>query len=183
MSEVVGSEAETGVVTGVSIRPRRPADLAACVAIIAETHRTSRYPVNWPADPERWLTPAGLLGAWVAELDGVVVGHVALMVATDAPAGAWAARVGRPVSETAEITRLCVAGAARRRSVGRRLLDLATAAAREEGRQAVLGVFDQDSSAIALYDSAGWQRMSSVDYEMSKGDTVLMHCYAAPNPQ
>ncbi|HEY1572828.1 MAG TPA: GNAT family N-acetyltransferase [Pseudonocardiaceae bacterium] len=166
--------------TGVSIRPRRPDDLVACVAIVAETHRTSGYPVNWPADPERWLTPRDLLGAWVAELAGAVVGHIGLMEATAAPAGAWATSTGAPVERAAEITRLCVAGAARRRSVGRRLLDTAAAAAREHGRHAVLGVFDQDSSAIALYDSAGWRRLSSVDYEMSRGGNVLMHCYAAP---
>ncbi|HKN99422.1 MAG TPA: GNAT family N-acetyltransferase [Pseudonocardiaceae bacterium] len=162
------------------IRPRRPADLAACVAIIAETHRTSRYPVNWPADPRRWLSPPDLLGAWVAELGGAVVGHVALAVAKDATAGAWSASTGRPPDRAAEITRLCVAGAARRRSVGRRLLDTAAAAASDQGRHAVLGVFDQDRSAIALYDSAGWLRLSSVDFTMSTGGTVLMHCYAAP---
>lgn len=170
-----------GLVTEVSIRPRRPDDLAACVAIIAETHRTSRYPVNWPADPEGWLTPRDLLGAWVAELAGVVVGHIALMDATEAPAKAWAVSTGQSVGEAAEITRLCVAGAARRRSAGRRLLDTAAAAAQEQDRHAVLGVFDQDSSAIALYDRAGWRRLSSVDYEMSRGRKVLMHCYAAPD--
>lgn len=166
--------------TGVLIRPRRPDDLVACVEIIAETHRTSGYPVNWPADPRRWLTPSGLLGAWVAELAGVVVGHVGLMLATDATARAWSAGTGRPAEQAAEITRLCVTGTARRRSVGRRLLDAATSAAREQGRHAVLGVFDQDRSAIALYDNAGWRRLSSMDYSMSHGSTVLMHCYAAP---
>jgi ribosomal protein S18 acetylase RimI-like enzyme len=162
------------------IRPRRQDDLAACVAIIAETHRTSRYPVNWPADPVRWLTPPGLLGAWVAELAGAVVGHVGLAVVQGALADTYSAGVGRPADRIAEITRLCVAGAARRRSVGSRLLDTATAAARSSGRRAVLGVFDQDRSAIALYDNAGWLRLSSTDFTMSTGGTVLMHCYAAP---
>lgn len=166
--------------TRVLIRPRHPEDLAACVDIIAETHRTSGYPVNWPADPRRWLTPSNLLGAWVAELAGAVVGHVGLVLATDATARVWAASTGRPASQAVEITRLCVAGAARRRSVGRRLLDTATSAAREQGRHAVLGVFDQDRSAIALYDNAGWHRLSSMDYAMPHGGTVLMHCYAAP---
>jgi ribosomal protein S18 acetylase RimI-like enzyme len=163
------------------IRPRRPDDLPACVDIITETHRTSGYPVNWPADPPRWLTPPGLLGAWVAELAGAVVGHVGLAVAEHETAAECAAHTGRPAGRAAEITRLCVAGAARRRSVGRRLLDTASAAAREHDRHVVLGVFAQDESAIALYDNAGWLRLSSVDSTMNDGRVTLMHCYAAPS--
>ena len=94
------------------VRRRRSADLPACVSVLADTHRTSAYPVNWPADPAGWLTPGGLLGAWVAEVDGVVVGHVALIEARARTAGAWAEHTGSPGSAVGEVTRLCVSRAA-----------------------------------------------------------------------
>ncbi len=162
------------------IRRRRHEDLPACVSVLADTHRTSAYPVNWPSDPEGWLTPGGLLDAWVAEVAGVVVGHVALIEARARTARAWAKHTGSPSSAAAEVSRLCVSRAARGRSIGRLLLETADAGARELGLPTVLGVLDESVDAIALYDRAGWLRMSTVDFEFPDGRTTVMHCYAAP---
>lgn len=163
------------------IRERRPEDLPACVSVLADTHRTSGYPVNWPADPAGWLTPRGLLAAWVAEVAGVVVGHVALVEAGAHPAKAWADHTGgTPRPPMAEVSRLCVAKQARGRSVGGLLLATADAAARERGRHTVLGVLAESVAAIALYDRMGWLRLSTVDFKLADGRTTVMHCYAAP---
>jgi hypothetical protein len=61
-----------------TIRARTDADLKACVAFLRTVHETAGYPVNWPAEPDAWLTPPDALGSWVATADDRVVGHVAL---------------------------------------------------------------------------------------------------------
>jgi ribosomal protein S18 acetylase RimI-like enzyme len=162
------------------IRRRRPEDLPALVTVLAEAHRESAYPVHWPRDPARWLTPDRLLAVWVAEVDGSVLGHIALADPGDVTAGPWAAHTGLPAEQAAEITRLFLADAAQGRSVGKRLLDTACEYARAQGRHPVLGVLDHNRSAIALYDRAGWHRLSSVDFILSDDAIGLMHCYAAP---
>lgn len=148
--------------------------------MLAEAHRSSQYPVHWPADPARWLTPDRLFAAWVAEADGTVVGHIALATPGEVTAQPWAADTGRPIGQAAEITRLFVADAAQGRSVGTRLLATACADAKERGRHPVLGVLDHNRSAIALYDRAGWRRLSSVDFPLRDDQIGVMHCYAAP---
>ena len=162
------------------IRERRPEDLPALVPVLAESHQASASPVNWPADPPRWLTPDGLLGAWVAEVDGVVLGHIALVMAGEVTSGPWAADTGRPADEAAEVSRVFVAEAAQGKSVGRRLLDAACASAKAQGRHPILGVLDHNRSAIAMYERAGWRRLASVDFPLSDSRIALMHCYAAP---
>jgi hypothetical protein len=49
----------------VGVRARSCADLAACVRMLADVHRTDGYPLNRPADPPSWLSPDGLRHAWV----------------------------------------------------------------------------------------------------------------------
>ncbi|MEV6842521.1 GNAT family N-acetyltransferase [Actinoplanes sp. NPDC051411] len=128
----------------VSIRPRTPADLDACVAALREVHEADGYPTNWPADPAAWLTPPELAAAWVASLDDVpLAGHALL--------------VNRPSGEL-ELARLFVPPAARRRAVASALL----AAAASVRRPLVLEVVDDGrSSAIALYEAAGWRHTHS----------------------
>jgi GNAT superfamily N-acetyltransferase len=151
------------------------------VAILAEVHRTGGYPAHWPADPERWLTPSRHLAAWVAERDGVVVGHVSLTSAQgEAAAEHWAARSGRSVDDAVVVSRLFVAEQARGHSIGRRLLDRAGVAARERGLHPVLGVLAHNLAAIALYRGAGWLRLSEADLTLPDGRVMVMHCFAAP---
>jgi GNAT superfamily N-acetyltransferase len=127
------------------VRYRRPDDVAGCVAALAEVHRLDGYPSRWPADAAAWLTPDGLLAAWVATADGVLSGHVALV-----------ADVER--SELASVSRLFVRPAARGQRLGEVLLGTATAHAREHGLGLLLDVVaDQGSPAIALYERLGWR--------------------------
>lgn len=164
----------------VTIRPRRPDDLPACVAALGDTHRTSAYPTVWPKDPAAWLTPKDMLGAWVAEVDGAVVGHVALGEPKDRTVGTWAAATRRPLATVAEVTRLFVASTARGRSLGERLLVTAGAYARARGRTLVLGVLRESRAAIALYERLGWRRLSSMDFTLSNGMVTTMYCYVPP---
>jgi GNAT superfamily N-acetyltransferase len=121
----------------------------------------------WPADPVGWLTPAGLVQAWVAEVDGRVVAHVALV----APS---------PIGEPLEISRLFVASSARGHGVASALL--AEANERAARRRLVLDVVDAAGPAIALYERLGWRLIdrSPAEWTTRDGQHPIVRRYAAP---
>ena len=142
----------------VVIRKRTAADLLACVGLLRQVHERDRYPVNWPADPVAFLTPADELVTWVATRDAVVVGQV--MLAT-APEGLAALSTSTDEQQARSenlllLRQLFVAPAARGQRIGSLLLDVATAEAAERGRRAALEVLSINVDAIALYERAGW---------------------------
>jgi len=57
------------------VRDREPDDLDVAASALIEVHRLAGYPVEGVDGPVAWLSPAGLLHAWVAVLDDTVVGH------------------------------------------------------------------------------------------------------------
>jgi ribosomal protein S18 acetylase RimI-like enzyme len=61
-------------------RDRTESDLDECVKLMAEVHRRDGYPLRWPTDPHRFLGTSKIFAAWVATVDGQVVGHVGLSV-------------------------------------------------------------------------------------------------------
>jgi GNAT superfamily N-acetyltransferase len=119
------------------VRRRTPADLRACLGLLATVHRADGYPSPWPADPAAWLARPDLACAWVAELEGGVAGHVAL-------------------TRSGLVTRLMVAPWARRQGLAVHLLEMATARADALALSASLQVVEGRLGAIALYESAGW---------------------------
>ncbi|WP_109000736.1 GNAT family N-acetyltransferase [Streptomyces rishiriensis] len=163
------------------VRPRRPADLDGCVAALALVHAHSGYPVDWPEQPAAWLTPDALLAGWAAELDGQVVGHVALCAPGegDAAAALWSARPGRPAP--AVISRLYVSPAARGHGVGAALLDRAVGTARARGLHPVLDVVAADP-ASAFYERLGWRSLGTAVQQWGPARSVLLNCFAAPPP-
>ncbi|WP_316521947.1 GNAT family N-acetyltransferase [Kitasatospora brasiliensis] len=167
---------------GVAVRPRRADDLADCVRVLGDVHTADGYPAEWPDRPAAWLTPDGLLAAWVAEADGRLAGHVGL--ARSAPGDLaptlWSHRTGGPPELTTVIGRLYVAPAARGRLVGARLLAYAVAHARALGLHPVLDVLATDTAALALYRRLGWTLLGSDDQRWASGRTVTVHCFAAP---
>jgi hypothetical protein len=60
--------------------------------------------VRWPEDPAGWLSPAGLMTAWVADGGGVVVGHAGLVRGMRARCVLQA--TGRDASQLAGVVRL-----------------------------------------------------------------------------
>ena len=82
----------------VSVRRRQPADLPEAAAALVEVHRSDGYPVEGVDDPTAWLLSPHQIAAWVAELDGRIVGHVALTEPQpdDAAATVWTAHAGQP---------------------------------------------------------------------------------------
>lgn len=59
------------------IRSRTPADLQALGRVLEEQRPHTGYPQTWPLryPVDRFIARANELAAWVAELDGEVVGH------------------------------------------------------------------------------------------------------------
>ncbi|MEL5953282.1 GNAT family N-acetyltransferase [Streptomyces sp. CLV115] len=169
---------------GCRVRWREDSDLDACVELLADVHERDGYPGNWPEHPGDWLAPPALFAAWVAEVDGQIVGHVGLAEggAGDRAPALWARRAGVPVEKAAVVSRLFVSPAARGHGVGALLMERATGEARRRGRHPVLDVVTSDTSAVALYGRLGWTLLATVDHRWSptETETVTLHCYTAP---
>jgi GNAT superfamily N-acetyltransferase len=163
-----------------AIRTRKPDHMAGCVTLLRTVHDVSGYPSRWPDDPGRWLTPARLAGAWVAEAGGRITGHVALVQGVRAQCLLEA--TGRVPDELGAISRLFVSPAARRQGTARALLEVATAQAAERGLQPVLDVVADGHAAIALYERSGWKLAGTQAATWTNADGVfpLVHYYVGP---
>ncbi len=161
-----GGAVENRAVTGPLIRDRTQADLPACVQLLTEVHRADRYPLNWPADPYRWLCPARLRQAWVAVSEsGDLVGHLAVQQTPD---------------HGAEVVRLFVAPVHRRRRVGTALLRRIAQWADDQQIDLTLQVVDRaGSSAVVLYEEQGWRHSgtSTADWTAADGRPVTVRHY------
>ncbi|SCE32339.1 L-amino acid N-acyltransferase YncA [Streptomyces sp. PpalLS-921] len=167
--------------TGRSVRRRTDRDLHACAEVLAQVHARDGYPVNWPAEASAWLSQPALTAAWVAELDGRLVGHVGLSRSTagDLAPELWSARAGVGADETAVISRLFVAPSARGRGTGASLMARAVEEARNRGLHPVLDVVADDTEAVALYERLGWQLLATTEQQWGPDQRVTVHCYAA----
>ncbi|GAB3815881.1 hypothetical protein GCM10027605_64000 [Micromonospora zhanjiangensis] len=117
-----------------TIRDREPADLRRCLPVLGDVHRLDGYPLNWPADPLRWLAPENALHGWVAETgDNTVVGHVAVHRVVSP---------GAVPATGAEVSRLFVAPTARRYNLATRLLHKAREWAAEHRSDLTLEIVD-----------------------------------------
>jgi ribosomal protein S18 acetylase RimI-like enzyme len=160
-----------------TVRPRRPDDVAGCVTALAEVHRLDGYPTRWPADAAAWLTPERLLAAWVATADGRLAGHVALVAEEPDP--------DVPSAELASVSRLFVRPAARGQRIGEALLGTATAHAVEHGFGLVLDVVAEERSpAIALYERLGWRFVAERPawWLTPAGERPRLRRYLLPEP-
>lgn len=165
------------------IRERLPEDGTALESIAFETHAFDGYPKYLPGDLRSFIVDSGALTAWVAEVDGLVVGHVALhprsvpevmKIALDA--------TGLREDQVAVLARLLVSPSVRGMGIGRALLEHATTAATRLGRRAVLDVVDDHVSAIALYDRSGWTRVGQVEWNLPDGRPLREFVYVSPGP-
>lgn len=131
------------------VRPRRADDAAALEAALLPVHERDAYPIRRVHANAAWLYD-GLDVAWVAELDGRLLGHVA--VAPDAdPTGPW------------HLTRFFVALDARGTGAGTALLDEVDHWADARGLDLVLDVVDVNADARAMYERRGWERTGEVE--------------------
>lgn len=144
----------------VTVRPRAADDVPALVEVLAAQQPASGYPVRWPLPfpVEQFVVREGELGAWVAEADGDVAGHAALLHPADGwEAEAFTAAMGVPAERLATVSTLFVDPGRRGLGLGTRLLDVAVGAARGLGRVPVLDVVQEHSPAADLYRRRGWR--------------------------
>ena len=162
------------------VRPREPHDLPACVAALRRVHEASGYPSRWPDDPAGWLTPRTMLGAWVAEHDGEIAGHVAVVRGLNVATLLRA--TGLPVDQLGGIVRLYVDPGFQRLGLARALLDTAADAAAAHGLQPVLDVVADSASAVALYERAGWKLAGTQPATWTDPDGTVpdIRCYIRP---
>lgn len=154
----------------VIVRARRTADLDQCVTALNAVHHADAYPLNWPSDPYAWLSPPRLITAWVAESpSGIITGHVAIQSAADTNTDTRAGHA--PLRPSAELSRLYVSPAARRRSIATILLRQACAWAVEQHYQLTLNVTDEHrSAAITFYEASGWKHTHTTDADWTTPD-------------
>jgi len=164
------------------VRERQERDLEELVGIAAEVQTNDGYPGKRPRDLRAFLVSDDALGAWVAERDGVVAGHVALHRSSLPVVMECAKRVLAVASDDdlAVVARLIVSPTARRERVGSLLLERASTAARELGRWPILDVVTRYEAANALYVSAGWTNAGEVEMRFADGTTLRSHVYVAP---
>ena len=166
------------------VRERTTSDLPEAAAALVEVHTTDGYPVEGVDDPHAWLTSPHLLWAWVAELDGRIVGHVAVTrpQPSDAAATMWAHTTNGTGKPVAVLGRLFVVAAARRHAGGDRLMRAATNIAHHHGLRLVLDVMTKDTAAIRLYERLGWLRIGTTEHDNGHGQLIPAHCYVSPSP-
>ena len=172
----------TGSGGGVVVRVRGAGDVAEAAGALVVVHGTDGYPVEGVADGEAWLSPPGLVRAWVAELAGRVVGHVALSrPAADEAVELWLAGHPREPAPVLSLARLFVHPAARRRAAGEHLVRAATAHAHHLGARLVLDVVTKDTAAIRLYERLGWRRFGTAPHVFDGDRQADAACYVAPD--
>lgn len=165
------------------VRPRSAAHLPLVVAMVERSLERSEYPPYRPADLAAFLTPPDLLGAWVADAGGLVVGHVANH-ATSSPEvmAAAVASTDRPESGLAVLARLLVEPEHRGTGVAESLVRRAEQEAHASGRWPVLDVALHFTAAIRTYERLGWTRAATVTVVPRVGEPFREHVYVGPAP-
>jgi GNAT superfamily N-acetyltransferase len=166
-----------------TVRARIDADLDQCVAVAQAVHQLDHYPLYLPTDLRTFLDSPDAHGAWVAEVDDKVVGHVALHRRTTAAAMDLASEtVRQPVDQLGIVARLLVAPSSRRQGGGQALLDVASRAAVGRGLWPVLDVVTSLPDAVRLYEKCGWTRAGEVTVDLGDALTINEYVYIGSPP-
>lgn len=158
-----------------TLRPRTAADVPALVEVVSAQQSSSGYPYRWPLPMpvEEFVVRASDEAAWVAEVDGRVVGHVAVARVSGAERDAFAAalaeaglgRAGLGAAGLGAVSTLFVDVALRGHGIGGALLDRAVEHVRESGRTPVLDVLPTRGSAIGFYRRRGWRTVGEMRFD------------------
>jgi GNAT superfamily N-acetyltransferase len=165
----------------VLVRPRRESDIAAAAAGLVRVHALDGCPVEGVSQPESWLTPTGMIASWVAEISGLLAGHVVI----SRPMGEEAVSLWLEQSHDAEdkvavLARLFVLPEARQRSIGERLMGAAVAYANRHGIRLVLDVLFKDAAAIRLYERTGWEGIGNGSHAFGAAQEAAALCFVSP---
>ena len=168
----------------VSIRPRTDKDLDTCVAALRHVHQTEGYP-RGVDDFKLFLADGRIRQAWVAELDGIIIGHIAVSEGTERDLSVATFRKRHPdESSIAVLSRLFVAPGARNAGAAARLIDTAVASSTKDGTRLLLFVLIANQAAIRLYERLGWVRYGADYFHWGDEQEQKMEaiCFASPLP-
>jgi len=164
------------------VRLRTEDDVDACVEMLKHVHALDGYPVEGAAMARSWITSdAADLRAWVAELDGQIVGHAIVSRDQEGNAAADMWRNKHPNDTAALLQRLFVSPSARKAGVGRRLIETAISYSVQNDLHLVLNVMVKDTAAIRLYERMGWSCIGSAAHHFGERQQMDAVCYAAPS--
>jgi GNAT superfamily N-acetyltransferase len=136
------------------------------------------YPVYLPDDDLlRFLTVPTPLAAWVAEVAGRLVGHVATNSHSNQPV-MDVIRAAGIRGEVGVVARLLVDPGMRRTGIATQLLEQARHSIASLGRSPVLDVV-ASSPAVGLYRSAGWRELGTATFRVP-GQTISELVFASP---
>lgn len=143
----------------VLVRGRTPDDVPALVEVLTAQQPTSSYPLRWPlpfpvAD---FIVRPDEQAAWVAEVDGRVVGHVAACALDRELGPVFVETVGS--SDLTLVAVLFVGLDTVGQGVGARLHDAVVGWIREAGNIPVLDVVPTHDRAVQFYCHRGWREI------------------------
>ncbi|MGU3435107.1 GNAT family N-acetyltransferase [Actinomycetes bacterium M1A6_2h] len=153
-------------VSNIRVRPRLDGDMPDLLRILQRSHELFGYPVRASVVRADWLAVTNELGAWVAEHDGLVVGHIALHptaapghdAGEDDASAQWQRATGVSADQLAVVSRFVTDGSVK--GSGTALLDHAVRGADEAGRVPVLLV-EPNSAALGFYRRRGWREIGT----------------------
>jgi GNAT superfamily N-acetyltransferase/predicted DCC family thiol-disulfide oxidoreductase YuxK len=166
------------------IRRRRPKDVPACARPLRLVYADGQYPVYWPEAPRAWLADEEVIGAWITERHGEMLGHVAISRVGLDPTSAmrWREITGRSPSELGGISRLFVRPKVAGQGIGSALLEVAVTEIRARGLLPVLEVVTASQDAIALYEARGWRLVGMYDWGRRTDRLRILYYMAPPAP-
>lgn len=167
---------------GIQIRPRLEDDLPAMVEALEDVYSTDGYPIEGTAAAASFLTPAGLVAAWVAVRGGIAVGQIAVVSGEQGRHDAVRAWVELPGSggraeSTVVAARFFVRKHARGCGLGRALIEKTCQWARENGMTIVMNVLAKDQDAMKLYEKIGFRRFGKGEYQYDQGKRSIQYFY------
>ena len=142
------------------VRRRRPRDLGTCTRLLHRAFFEGLFPGTRPPDPRAWLEGPDVLDAWVAERDGDVVGHVALL-RPSSDLVRWREITGHLVDDVAVVGMLFVRPRYRGRGIGTAMVRAATDEARARGLVAVNEVVGPGPLPPVHPPGVGWRLRDS----------------------
>ena len=128
--------------------------------MLARVKAHDGYPLDWPEDPAAWLAPTNMKQAWVAAVEGKLIGHAMV----------------RERDGVVTFNRLFVAPDGRGLGAAKALLAKARQWAKEQDvDRLVLDVAHTATAAITLYEQTGWRRTHSGPADW--GESITVHYY------
>lgn len=183
----------TGIASAIRVRPREPVDMPVLCALLTKQRAVTGYPERWPLPfpLSDFIHRGDEDQAWVAELNGAIVGHIASSFVAPTGAGSdkpnansttglgelWADEYGCDVADLRCISTVFTDAELAGAGVGSALLRHAVARIREDGHMPVLDYIKGNDKVMAFYKRRGWvdiaERRAPWDPEQ-KIDVVLM---------